>query len=189
MNSQKKKEEASKVLNELIGSRSEEKDPTVMFEPQKQKLFKKKKNIKKLIEDQLKKYNQIFKIEKITIIKPLKSANKEIEVDAATFQYVIRIIINNAIRALKDRKGNKRITIGARLDRKDLEIRIRDNGCGIPREIQQTIWEAFFTTHDDGNGLGLFWARKAIQEFHDGILDLERSYVGKGSTFILVLPF
>jgi signal transduction histidine kinase len=69
-----------------------------------------------------------------------------------------------------------------------VEIRIRDEGCGIPEEHLHRIFEPFYTTkgRDRGTGLGLLTA-KAIVVDHGGTIDVE-SRPGSGTVFSLVLP-
>src|SRR3989442_1565210 len=70
---------------------------------------------------------------------------------------------------------------------------IEDHGVGVPRDKQEKIFERFFRIDDPGlgpqpgTGLGLFISRE-LAERHGGSLTLERSEVGKGSTFVLRLP-
>ncbi len=70
---------------------------------------------------------------------------------------------------------------------------IEDHGIGIPREKQDKVFERFYRIDDlnigpqPGTGLGLFISRE-LAERHGGSLVLERSEVGKGSTFVLRLP-
>ena len=68
----------------------------------------------------------------------------------------------------------------------DIEISVSDNGCGIPQEILSKVFNPFFSTKDDGNGLGLAISKKIIQ-LHKGDINI-KSQVGKGSTFIINLP-
>ncbi len=69
-----------------------------------------------------------------------------------------------------------------------LEIRISDNGCGIPRDIRDQIFEPFFTTksREAGTGLGLSISHRIIEE-HGGILGVE-SEEGRGTCFTIHLP-
>ena len=71
-----------------------------------------------------------------------------------------------------------------------VRLTIGDTGCGIPAEIRDRIFDAFFTTkrtdRHRGSGLGLSVVQ-AIVEDHRGCLDLE-SEVGKGTTFSVYLP-
>jgi len=66
-------------------------------------------------------------------------------------------------------------------------IRVTDNGCGIPPESLDKIWEPFFTTKEDvGTGLGLDICKKII-EAHDGRIECE-SEPGSGTTFAVMIP-
>jgi len=68
-----------------------------------------------------------------------------------------------------------------------IEIKVSDNGCGIPKDDVYRIFEPFYTTKGQkGTGLGLavIWG---IVDNHDGNIKVE-SEVGKGTTFTLYLP-
>ncbi len=69
-----------------------------------------------------------------------------------------------------------------------VEVRIADDGCGIPEPIRHRIFDQFFTTRPvgHGSGQGLSLAR-SIVDAHHGNLTFE-SEVGVGSTFIVRLP-
>ena len=67
-----------------------------------------------------------------------------------------------------------------------LRIHIRDNGPGIPPEVQDRIFVPFFTTKKSGTGIGLPIAQKIVHA-HGGVLDME-SEVGKGTEFIIKIP-
>jgi signal transduction histidine kinase len=65
-------------------------------------------------------------------------------------------------------------------------IRIEDNGPGIPERIRQKIFEPFFSTKEEGSGLGLSIVARIIEE-HGGSVTVE-SEENKGASFIIVLP-
>ncbi|WP_232367198.1 sensor histidine kinase [Desulfocicer vacuolatum] len=65
-------------------------------------------------------------------------------------------------------------------------ITITDNGPGIPQEIKGEVFNPFFTTKDDGTGLGLNIAFNIISQ-HGGWLDV-KSREGEGASFIITLP-
>jgi signal transduction histidine kinase len=67
-------------------------------------------------------------------------------------------------------------------------VRVRDDGCGIPPEIQHRLFEPFFTTKpaDQGTGLGLYISYEIVRA-HGGELRVE-SAPGAGSTFEVRLP-
>lgn len=74
------------------------------------------------------------------------------------------------------------------LDETQVSILIRDNGCGMSKEIQDRIWEPFFTTKEVGKGVGLGLALTYnIVKRHGGDIQLE-SRVDEGSTFKVLLP-
>ena len=70
-----------------------------------------------------------------------------------------------------------------------VEIRIQDNGTGIPDNIKEKIFQPFFTTKPtgEGTGLGLSLSYDIITKGHNGTLEVE-SVEGEGATFIVKLP-
>ena len=69
---------------------------------------------------------------------------------------------------------------------RELVIRVADNGPGVPPELQEKIFYPFFTTRDDGSGIGLATVQKVIAS-HGGTLALE-SRPGCGACFGVHLP-
>jgi two-component system NtrC family sensor kinase len=72
---------------------------------------------------------------------------------------------------------------------KTVEIRIRDNGSGIPPEVKEKIFNPFFTTKPsgEGTGLGLSMTHDIIVKQHGGRLDVETE-PGSYTEFIITLP-
>lgn len=70
-----------------------------------------------------------------------------------------------------------------------VEVRIEDNGNGIPENIKDKIFQPFFTTKPtgQGTGLGLSLAYDIITKEHKGSIEV-KSVKGEGSTFIILLP-
>jgi signal transduction histidine kinase len=65
-------------------------------------------------------------------------------------------------------------------------IRVSDNGPGVPGHLREKILQPFFTTKEEGTGLGLGIAARIIEE-HSGKLTVE-STPGPGATFCITLP-
>lgn len=112
----------------------------------------------------------------------------------AELNQVILNMIVNAAHAIAEANGDKSSQQGVihiRTSHKDnwAEIRISDNGAGIPEKIRHKIFDLFFTTKGpgQGSGQGLAISHSVIVEKHKGTLDLE-SQEGKGTTFIIRLP-
>jgi signal transduction histidine kinase len=67
-----------------------------------------------------------------------------------------------------------------------VEIRVADQGVGIPAENLDKIFRLYFTTKAGGSGIGLAMVYRIVQ-MHDGQVDVE-STTGKGTTVVLTLP-
>ncbi|XHR28798.1 MAG: PAS domain S-box protein [Chthoniobacteraceae bacterium] len=67
-----------------------------------------------------------------------------------------------------------------------IKISVRDEGPGIPEEIQKKIFDPYFTTKPTGNGLGLATSYSIVKN-HDGFIGVE-SQPGRGATFNVYLP-
>ena len=70
-----------------------------------------------------------------------------------------------------------------------VEIRIRDNGTGIPAEVKEKMFNPFFTTKPagEGTGLGLSMSHDIIVKQHGGTIDVE-TQPGQFTEFKIVLP-
>lgn len=109
-------------------------------------------------------------------------------------QVLLNIIIN-AAHAIEDAIGEDtgkmgEIKITSSKDDEYVEVRISDTGTGIPEKSRDKVFDHFFTTKEvgKGTGQGLALAHSFITKKHQGSLTLETE-MGKGSTFIIRLPF
>lgn len=95
-------------------------------------------------------------------------------------------IIENALEVLQDR-DDPLITITTKVENSIINIKIADNGPGIPEEIKGRIFEPRFTTRETsgGSGLGLTLCREIIH-YYKGRVDFTSS--DQGTTFIIRLP-
>lgn len=66
------------------------------------------------------------------------------------------------------------------------EIRVKDNGCGMPPDVLEHAFIPFFTTKPSGTGIGLALCRQIILK-HGGTIRVD-SQEGKGTTFTITLP-
>ncbi len=91
-----------------------------------------------------------------------------------------------AINTLPDHKGTI-IIIARYLEKEErVEVKIKDTGPGMPKEVLEKIFKPRFTTKKEGHGLGLFTCEKVIRN-HDGKISVE-STLRQGTTFTITLP-
>lgn len=110
-------------------------------------------------------------------------------VDVRQVEQVFNNLIKNAWEALSTTSAPKIFVSGSRDDDpKFVLVTVKDNGTGIPKEIQEKIWVSFFTTKGGigGTGLGLSSVMQIVNQ-HGGRITLE-SEAGKGAAFFVRLP-
>ncbi len=97
-----------------------------------------------------------------------------------------KVLLNLLLNAVEASEGKGRITIETGADGMAF-VRVRDEGCGMPKEFQQQhLFKPFRTTKKKGLGIGLYQCRQII-EAHHGKIELS-SEPGKGSVFTVFLP-
>ena len=105
--------------------------------------------------------------------------------DKIKLEEVILNLLRNAKDAVMEQSYRKIRLTADRIDDR-IVIRCKDNGCGIPEDLQKTIFEPFITHKPGGTGLGLAVSKRII-EAHKGTLSFE-SKKGPGTTFTVSLP-
>ncbi len=114
------------------------------------------------------------------------SIHSEINSDAAIIKRIIVHLIENAI--VFNKNISPKILLSIVENHNSLILEIKDNGIGIPQEIQARVFEMFFRGSElsKGNGLGLFLVLKAVHALN-GKLKID-SQLNLGTTFIITLP-
>ncbi|MCK6568410.1 MAG: hypothetical protein DCC59_15995 [Chloroflexi bacterium] len=110
-------------------------------------------------------------------------------VDERQVEQVFNNLIKNAWEALTHAGApDPKIIVRGRRDGEFVLVSVRDNGPGIPKEIQEKIWVSFFTTKGGagGTGLGLSAVMQIVNQ-HGGTIWLE-SETGHGAEFFVRLP-
>lgn len=106
-------------------------------------------------------------------------------IDEKMFTQVLINLVKNAIEALKGRPNKSiRITI-KETDNGRVFMKMEDNGIGIPEEVLERIFIPFFTTRENGSGIGLSLSRQ-IMSLHGGTINI-RSKEGEGTSVELLL--
>ena len=107
----------------------------------------------------------------------------QVEGDAVLFEWVLEVLVKNAVDALAGRGG--RVDVGVESIPEGARIRVSDDGPGVPPDLRRRIFEPGFTTKQGGWGIGLALARRIVEENHGGTLALVNS--DRGATFEIIL--
>jgi len=126
-------------------------------------------------------YASLENSEKVKLTDTISPPDMELFADENLISQVLINLTKNALQANeKNPEGKIQITIGINSEHRP-EIRITDNGPGIPDEILEQIFVPFFTTRENGSGIGLSLSRQ-IMRLHGGSLQV-RSIPGKETVF------
>jgi C4-dicarboxylate-specific signal transduction histidine kinase len=102
-------------------------------------------------------------------------------------QQVLLNVIINAMEAMSSKAPSQRaINITTRANAKQVEAVIVDSGQGIAAEDQSQLFQPFFTTKEQGLGLGLSLCSTIVKS-HGGKLNIENN-AGGGATVVIALP-
>lgn len=104
--------------------------------------------------------------------------------DVVLLEWVLEVLIKNAIDALGGRDGTVTVSATA-LPEGGVRIRVADDGPGVPPALRKRIFDAGFSTKDRGWGIGLSLARRIVEENHGGRLVLAN--VDRGAAFDVIL--
>jgi C4-dicarboxylate-specific signal transduction histidine kinase len=113
-------------------------------------------------------------------------------------QDIMRVLVNlytNAFYSMQQRQKRQAegyepvLTVCTKRNRNNVEIRVKDNGTGIPYKIVDKIYQPFFTTKPagEGTGLGLSLSYDIVTKGHGGELIVE-TREGEGAAFTVQLP-
>ena len=100
------------------------------------------------------------------------------------FGWVIENLIKNALDAMQ-REGI--LTVQVENNAKKVKITVSDTGKGMPKKLFKQIFNPGFTTKKRGWGLGLSLSKRIVKDYHKGKIMVQKSEIGKGTTFEVVL--
>src|SRR5271166_258652 len=99
---------------------------------------------------------------------------------------VKQALLNVVLNGVQAMAQGGTLSIVARRDDAAASIEVQDQGCGIPPEIRDKVFNLYFTTKKAGSGIGLAMSYRVLQ-MHSGSLDFT-TQMGLGTTFRLFLP-
>jgi signal transduction histidine kinase len=109
-------------------------------------------------------------------------------VDALQLERTLVNLIVNAFEAMRDRQGAGRhlLRIEAKVEADELQLSVADTGPGVPAENRERIFYPFFTTREQGTGVGLAEVHKMVVSHGGSVEVLARP--GGGAVFVVHLP-
>jgi hypothetical protein len=117
---------------------------------------------------------------------PAEHAPLWVNINAHLFDWVLENLLRNSIDAMEQGEGQ----ITARISEKPRFacIEISDTGKGIAPGKLKTVFKPGYSTKKRGWGLGLSLSKRIVVEYHKGKIYVKKSEIGKGTTFVVMLP-
>ncbi len=144
-------------------------------------------SIEQILDESIKALADTLELKKVVLEKSYEKGLPQVLVDADKLKQVFLNILRNAFEAVEE-KGKINISLSLLKEKEASKIRvfISDNGCGIPEEKREAVFEPFYTTKPSGIGLGLPIARKIIEQ-HRGTIRVKEN-PAKGTSFEILIP-
>lgn len=152
------------------------------------KIEKRRLDPKKLVDGIMVLINADAAHEGVVVVTDFADSLPDVSGNAVQLQQVLLNLTRNAVDAMRTGMGRrKELTIATGTSAPDrVEIRVSDRGPGVAASLEDAIFHPFFTTKQEGLGVGLAISR-SIVDAHGGELRYEPRD-GGGSTFIVSLP-
>ena len=106
--------------------------------------------------------------------------------DPHLLEQVLLNLITNAVQALENVEGRRRLGVASVLEAGAVLLRVFDNGPGVPVHLREKIFDPFYTTRKTGYGIGLSFSHRVIEN-HGGTLSASGNDWG-GAEFRIALP-
>jgi PAS domain S-box-containing protein len=142
-------------------------------------------DLNEVLEESLKMVQLATKTTPVEVIRKFQPLGK-IEANVGEVQQVFTNLITNAFQAMNGKGGM--LTLSTRSLKDSVEVKVNDNGMGIPQKYLHKIFDPFFTTKKigEGTGLGLNIVYRIVTKY-EGTIDVE-SKEGIGTTFTIKFP-
>lgn len=119
----------------------------------------------------------------VKIVRELPEHAIGVKIDTDLIKQAMLNVVLNGVQAMPN---GGTLTIAAQCNDETVVTEVRDQGTGIPADVQEKVFELYFTTKKGGSGIGLAQTYQ-IMQWHYGSVDFE-SVDDKGTTFRLRLP-
>jgi signal transduction histidine kinase len=119
----------------------------------------------------------------VTIMRDMPEEPLPVKADLDFMKQALLNVVINGIQAMPE---GGQLTISAHREENSVVAEVSDRGMGIAQDVQDKIFELYFTTKKDGNGIGLAQTYQILQ-WHYGSVEFN-SIEGEGTTFRFRLP-
>jgi signal transduction histidine kinase len=145
-------------------------------------------SIKELVEDAIQINTESIRRNNVTVKRKIVDI-PNLLLDRHKLLQILTNLISNAIYALStNTQGDRILSISAEISKQDsIQIRVCDNGIGIPKENFTRIFEHGFTTRETGHGFGLHSTALSVNELN-GSITVQSDGPGEGAVFTVELP-
>ncbi len=144
-------------------------------------------NLNQLISEVLDLYRE--EGDTVKFILDLQADIPLIDADSVRMRQLLNNLFKNALETVAEKQGAKIAIRTCWKDEHDghfIELRVEDNGPGIPADVMAHLFEPYMTTKPKGTGLGLAVVKKIVEE-HNGLIRAENLPTG-GACFVIRLP-
>lgn len=149
-------------------------------------------------------FNSLQQVQEVVATMRPKLAQKDVQIevvrrgsdqamqyngDTVRFSQVVTILLTNAMQAASDESvegPNRRVRVVVQANRTGVTVRVSDWGRGITAADRKQLFKPFYSTKQDGMGIGLFIAKQIVTTHFRGTVGLESSY--DPTTFKVTLP-
>jgi len=108
-----------------------------------------------------------------------------INLNRELIEWAVENLLSNAVSALDKKPGVIEVSVERRGETEEVEIAVSDNGRGMSREEQARAFEPGYSTKRRGWGLGLALARRVVEEYHAGRIEIRHSMPGEGTIMVI----
>lgn len=143
--------------------------------------------MREIIQIVLNAYESVFENQAIKVTLDIPEELPIIEGYKVDFESVMINLVTNAIEAMRDVRGDRKIKITCNKVGRYVAIRFSDSGFGIPKENREFVFEPLWTSKAEGTGLGLSIIHEII-EGYEGTIEITDSEFGNGASFLIKLP-
>ncbi len=143
-------------------------------------------SVNDLMDETLKEAQDRIALTNVTVVKKYNPGVCDIDVDKAKIKIALLNIIINALEAMENKEGSV-LTLETKGENDKCKVIISDNGSGLDADAATRLFEPYFTSKPNGNGLGLTNTQNIILN-HKGEISVETKK-GNGASFTILLNF